>query len=86
MAACGQRLAEPVTVVALVADQIPGFGQGVKHQRGALVVTHLAFAEQQDERPAPAVADRMELRVQAAFGAPDTSGNSPPFKRLAAVR
>src|SRR3546814_2048974 len=28
----------------------------------------------------------MELRVQAAFGASDTSGNSPFLRRLAAVR
>src|ERR1700730_7257962 len=28
----------------------------------------------------------MQLGVQAAFGAPDTSGNRPFFKRLAAVR
>ena len=32
------------------------------------------------------VEHRVQLGVQAAFGAPDTSGNRPFFKRLAAVR
>ena len=39
-----------------------------------------------NDRPPLPVADGMELGVQPAFGAPDTSGKSPPFNRLAAVR
>src|SRR3546814_4601712 len=52
----------------------------------AFIVAHLSFAQQHDQRPALAVADGMELRVQTAFGASDTSGNSPFLSRLAAVR
>src|SRR3546814_1909002 len=48
--------------------------------------SQLSFAQQHDQRPALAVADCMELRVQTAFGASDTSGNSPFLSRLAAVR
>src|SRR3546814_10557592 len=61
-------------------------GQGVEHQGSAFIVAHLSFAQQHDQRPALAVADGMELRVQTAFGAFDTSGNSPFLSRLAAVR
>lgn len=54
--------------------------------RRALVVAHLSFSQKHDDRPALAVADGVELGVQAAPCAPDTTGNSPFFKRLAAVR
>jgi len=41
------------------------------------MVAHLAFGQQQDDRLAGAIADGMELGVQAAFRAPDTTGNIP---------
>jgi hypothetical protein len=76
-AAFGQCGAEPVAVVALVGEQFLGAGKRRKQQKSALVVAHLAFGQQHRDRPAEPVADRMELRVQAALGAPDTSGKSP---------
>ena len=79
-------MAEPVGVIAPVAEQDVGLGERVDHQGCALVIAHLTFAQQQDQGSALAVAHRVELRVQAAFGAADTSGNIPFFKRLAAVR
>ena len=81
-----QRGAEPVAVLAFVGEQLLGARERGKQQKSAFVVAHLAFGEQQDDRAALTVADGMELGVQPAFGAPDTSGKSPPFKRLAAVR
>jgi pimeloyl-ACP methyl ester carboxylesterase len=84
--ALGEGVPEPVGVITSVADQVLGPWQGIDHQGSSLVVAHLSLAEQQDERATQMVADRMELRVQAALGAPDTSGKSPLFKRLAAVR
>ena len=50
------------------------------------MIAHLAFAEQYDDGPPLAIAHGMEFRVQAAFGAPDTSGKSPLFSMLAAVQ
>jgi hypothetical protein len=47
----------------------------------ALVVGHLAFAREHDQRPTLAVANGMQLGSQATFGAPDTSGNSPFLAR-----
>jgi len=85
-AARGKGLAKPIGIIALVAEEFLGVGQGGKHQGRALVVAHLAFAEEHDQRPPLTVAHRMQFRVQAALGAPDTTGNSPFFKRLAAVR
>ena len=75
-AACDQRSAEPVGVIAPVAQQGFGFGKSVDHQGRALVVAHLALTEQQDQGTTLAVADHVQLGVQAAFGAADTSGNS----------
>lgn len=77
-AAFDQGLAEPVAVIALVAKQFLGAWQARKQQACAFVIAHLAFGEQQDDRTPLAIAHRMELGVQPAFGAPDTSGNSPP--------
>jgi hypothetical protein len=43
--ACGERLSEPVGVVASIADHRLDLGKRFKHQRRALVVAHLAFGE-----------------------------------------
>lgn len=44
-ATLGQRGAEPVGIVATIGGQSPRLGEGIDHQRSALVVTHLHFAE-----------------------------------------
>jgi len=85
-AALGQGITEVIAVIASIAEQHLGVGQAVKQHRSALVVAHLPFGQEQDNRPAFAIAHGMELGVQPAFGASDTSGKSPPFNRLAAVR
>ena len=84
--ALGKSVAKAVAVIAFVADQHLGLWQVGQQYACALVVAHLPFAKQQDNRPAQSIADGVELQVQPTFGAPDTSGNSPPFKRLAAVQ
>ena len=73
-------------VVALVGDQPVGVGQVGQHGRRAAIVADLALGEQQDQRLALAVADRVQFRVQAALGSSDAAGNSPFLRRLAAVR
>ena len=85
-ASFGESFAEPIAVITTVGEKRFGGWQGIEDQPRPLVIAHLPFAEHEDEGLAFAVADRMELRVQAAFGAPDTAGNSPFFNRLAAVR
>src|SRR5450830_1087377 len=85
-ASLGESLTEPVGVIAFVAEEFLGLRQGRQHQSRAFVVAHLAFAEQHDQRSPVAIAHGMQFRVQAAFRTPDTSGNSPFFRRLAAVR
>ncbi len=57
----------------------------LEHESGSLIVAHLAFGEQHDARAVPVIADGVRLGVQATSGAPDTSGKSPFFSRLAAV-
>ena len=45
-------------------EYVPGtLRQGVEHETGALVVAHLAFRQEQDDRPPVAVADSVELGV-----------------------
>jgi hypothetical protein len=85
-AALGERLSKPVGIISFVAEEFPSARQSIEHQGRAFIVTHLAFTEQHNQRSALAIAHGMQFRVQAALGAPDTSGNSPFFKRLAAVR
>ena len=58
----------------------------IKHQARALMVTHLAFRQQQGNWPSLAVADGVQLGVQPALGAANTAGNSPFLSKLAAVR
>jgi hypothetical protein len=82
----GEGGAEPIGVVTVAGEKLLGLRHGGQHQRRALVVAHLPLAQEHDERASVTVADRVQLGVQTAFGAPDTSGNGPFFKRLAAVR
>ena len=77
---------EPIAVIAAIGKKRFGRWQGIKDQPCPFVIAHLSLAEHQDKRLAFTIADGMELRVQAAFRAPNAAGNSPFFKRLAAVR
>ena len=77
---------EPRAVVTSVGDQMGGGRQGLEHEACALVVAHLAFGQEQDDRPPVAVADGVQLGVQAALGSPDATGSIPFLRRLAAVR
>ena len=67
----------PLPVVASVGDQRRGRRERIEKKAGALMIAHLAFREHQDDGPALAVADGVQLRVQAAFGAPEAAGNIP---------
>ena len=79
-------MAKPVGIVALIGDHRSGLGQRIEHQHRPFVIAHLALADQHDQRSALAIADGVQLGVQAAFGASDRSGNDPFLTRLAAVR
>jgi hypothetical protein len=87
-AAGDERRAQPVGVIALVADKSPGVRQTVEDQCGTLVIACLAFRQGQDERPTLVIANRVQLGIQAALRAPDTSGEEPLFEqaRRRAVR
>ena len=85
-AARGQRGAEAIAVVATIGEQFACWRQCGQHHRGAAVIAHLPFGEQQQEGPPLAVADGVQLGVQAAFGSPEATRKSPFWSRLAAVR
>src|SRR3712207_5498488 len=82
----GKSLPEPVAVIASVGNQGCARWQRSHDEPSALMVAHLTFRQKQDDRLAGAIADGMELGVQATFRAPDTTGNIPLLSRLAAVR
>ena len=68
---------EPVAVIAPVGDQACGLWEGVENEARAFVIAHLTFAQEQDDRLALTIANSVELGVQAAFRAPDKTGNIP---------
>jgi hypothetical protein len=76
-AALTQSRSKPVAVVATVAEQFACSRQNRQEQGGPPVVAHLAFSEQQRERAALTVADGVQLGLQRAFGASDTTSNTP---------
>ena len=82
-AGCGtaldQRLASPVGVVAAIGEPDLGSRDRVKHERGASVVAHLAFAQQHDERASPPIADSVELGVQAPSDDHSIKLHASPF-------
>jgi hypothetical protein len=87
LAACfGESFSKPIAVIASVSDQGGGWRQIGKDQPRTLMIAHLALADHEHEGRAAAIADRVELGIQAAFGAPDAAGNRPFLRRLAAVR
>jgi hypothetical protein len=85
-AALNQCGAEFVAVIATVSEQFLGLWQYVKNQCSAFMVAHVPFREARKNWPGFAVADGVQLGVQAVLRSPNTAGNSPFFGRLAAVR
>lgn len=73
-AAHGEEPSEPVGIIAFVCNQDFGVRQVWGDDRGTVEIADLAFGQQQDQGPPERVTNRVELGVQAAFGAPDTAG------------
>jgi hypothetical protein len=81
-----ERGPEPVGIIPAIRQQGFCLRQNRQQQSRALVIAHLAFGEQHDDRSSVAIANGMKFRVQAALRATDTAGNIPFFSRQAAVR
>ncbi len=82
-----QDISKPVRVVSTVRD--PGLcvrRQTSKDVPCAFVVADLPLCEQQNQGLAVAIANRVQLRVQPAFGPPYTPRSARILARLAAVR
>lgn len=78
--------AEPVGVVALVAQEHLCRRQSIQQDQRALRIAHLAGRQEEGQGTAQPVAHHVQLGVQPAFGPSDGPRASPPFERLAAVR
>lgn len=78
--------AEPAGVMALVGQKHPGGRQIARQAKAPLSIAHLPCRQEERQRTPAPVADRVQPRVQPAFGAPDGAGAGPPFERLAALR
>ena len=77
MSPLGRDLPEPVAVVASVCNQRGADQQRSQDEPSAVMVAHLSFRQQQDDRLAGAIADSVKLGVQATFRAPIRRGTSP---------
>lgn len=77
-AAAAEFLAQPVGVVALVAQEPPGMRQPSQKPERAV---HLAWQEKEGQRPAVAVARHVELGGRPALRAPDRPRAEPPSCR-----
>jgi hypothetical protein len=77
-----QRVAEPVGVISLVAEQVFSVRNGVKHEDSALKFAHLAFGKQQNQRTTRSIAYSMKLGVQTALFASNTSVYSPFSRKM----
>jgi len=82
-----ERIAEPIGVVAAVADQPLGLRPVVEQRRRAGVVADLAGRHEEAYRSAVRIGQGMQLCVQPALGAPDQPAKTPfSSRRPAAVR
>ena len=81
-----QRLAIPIAIIAAVSDQRVSTGQRRQHDLCTAMVADLALGQQQYQRLALSIADRVQFRVQATLDAANTAGNAPFSSKLAAVR
>ena len=82
-----EGIPEPVGVIASVAEQPLRLGQVVEQRCGSGVVADLARGHEEAQGAAVRIADGKELRVHAAFGAPDQALEIPFFtRRLDPVR
>ena len=68
---------EPVAVVTSVGNQGGARRQRSQDEPSDFMVAHLPFRQQQDDGATRRVADGMELGVQPALRAPNTTGNIP---------
>ncbi len=81
-----QAFSKPVGIIAAICDHALGLGETVEYQGCSYEITSIAFGQQQYQGATLAIANGMELGVQPAFCAANTSGKRPFFSRLAAVR
>ena len=77
---------EPVGVVTPVSEEFLSIRHHHEQAPCALVIAGLAGSEDEGNGLAHAIADGVQLGVQAALRAPETAGNSPGGSSLAAVR
>ena len=81
-----EAIAQPVGIIRLVTQEMLGWRQMAQKHECATTVGHLTRREEEVQRPALAVAEHVQLGVQAAIPASDRPRTIPFFRRLAAVR
>jgi len=67
-------MAEPVAIIAAIADEDLGGRQPLEHEPCALMIVHPTFGQHHAAWLAGRVANDMQLGVQAAFRAPIRRG------------
>ena len=80
-----QSVPEPIGIITAICKQHIGFGHSIQQMPSAFVIAHLPFGQEHGNRPAQTITNSMKFGVQAAFCAPNSTGNIPFLSRLAAV-
>ena len=65
---------EPIAIITTVGKEYLGWRQDLKDQPRTLVIAHLPFGEQEDDRSAEIVADGVQLRIQPTLRATNVTG------------
>ncbi len=82
----GKILPEPVAGVAPIGNQRGARRRRLEEEPSAHMIVNLPLRQKQDDRLAGAIADSVERGVQAAFRAPETTGNIPISKVCCGAR
>ena len=82
-----QRVSGPISVISSTPEQPVDFWQAAQQGRRADLVADLSGSDKETERAIVAIADGVQLAVQAALGAANQA-STPPFltPKLDAVR
>lgn len=79
------QVPDSVAVIGLLGEDDGAWCKSAEQDIGCAAVAYLAAGEQEAERPACAIGERVELAVAAAPADPHSPGGAPPFSPPAAA-
>ena len=80
-----EPVADDGSIASVAQDALGGWQIGEEHQ-GPAGVAHLAWRQEEGQRPPSSIADHVQLGVQPALGSADALIRPPLLSGLATVR